>query len=99
MNKPVAKAILEAASNLGFEMTHREGYSGRGMYGETTDAIVYESLPDLLTCIAIAAIDVFEAEEYAEKHAGQVELTAEDFSMALRKFRFDSMGRSSSIAY
>lgn len=39
MQLKTAKAIVQAAAELGLEISLYENYSGRGMYGETTTAV------------------------------------------------------------
>ena len=40
MDRETAKQIFQALEDNGVIAYHREHYSGRGMYGDTTDAIV-----------------------------------------------------------
>lgn len=103
MDKPVADAILAAADAIGIEMTIREDYSGRGMYGKATTGIVYDGLGNLLQCVATAVCDLKEEADYRDslpfdeddEEGGEEDfLSPEDFCEALAHFRFDNMGRS-----
>jgi hypothetical protein len=49
-----AKLIVNAANDMGAEVTLRENYSGRGMYGKTTAGVV-GTLGDVTKSIAYAA--------------------------------------------
>lgn len=105
MDKPVADAIIAAADAIGLEMSIRESYSGRGMYGKDTVAVIYEDTNDLLKAVATAVIDLKDAEEYVTHRQEQgeevddVALRAEDFVEELGGFRYDNMGRDSLIVY
>lgn len=91
MNRATAVAIVEAANEFGAEIFHREGYSGRGMMGEGTDAIVYDSQSDFLQAVALAAVNMGDS--------GDGGLNLDDFLVDLGSLRFDSMGRRSSVVY
>lgn len=72
------KQVLE---NLGFEV--RE-YSGRGMYGETTDALVVDSKSTVIEAI-IENIDGFES--------------IKELIVKISKAREDNMGKSDIVIY
>lgn len=82
-----AKAIAEAATDIGLDVTHREGYSGRGMYGRTTDGVV-GSQGDVIQAIAAVAHQM-----------GQDGEDGDEFVDAMGKLSFDNMGRSDLIVY
>lgn len=103
MLKAAAKAIINAANEVGIDMTLREDYSGRGMYGKTTDGIIFGSYSDLMVCIATAAINVKGEEDYYdnrdELEVEEPEITVDDFMDSISNVSFDSMGRYDNIAY
>ena len=82
-----AKAIAEAAADLGLDVTHREGYSGRSMYGRTTDGVI-GSQGDVIQAIAAVAHQM-----------GQDGEDGDEFVDAMGKLSFDNMGRSDLIVY
>jgi len=76
-----AKAIQRAAlSTLGFDVDVRESYSGRGMYGMSTAAVVGRQ-GEILQSIALAAADL------AVKDYDSAMEFVEDMGL-----RFDGMG-------
>ncbi len=48
MTEEQAKFFVEACEDEDIEVDHREGYSGRGMYGKETHGIVIENIGLLL---------------------------------------------------
>ncbi len=76
-------AELIAATNPEIEL--RTEYSGRGMYGETTAAVVFPDVSDLFRAIAEVASEMNTQE-------------AEQFAQAMGKIKTDGMGRSQ-LAY
>ena len=72
------KQVLE---NLGFEV--RE-YSGRGMYGETTDALIVDSKSTVIEAI-LENIDGFES--------------IKELIVKISKAREDNMGKSDIVIY
>ena len=82
MKEETAYAIQNAANEDGVELDLRDSYSGRGMYGKTTFAIVADSHGKLFGAIAYAA---------SEMEPGSDE--ASDFCDDCRGFRIDSLGR------
>ena len=54
MRTSSAKAIVGAADNLGLPVSHHENYSGRGMFGKTTDGVVGK-INDIIASAAYAA--------------------------------------------
>lgn len=83
------KAIVDAAAECGVDVTEYKGYSGRGMYGSTTDGVV-GSTTDIIQAVALAA---FTFGSNGDDGAG------DDFVVNMGKIRFDNMGRSEQIAY
>jgi hypothetical protein len=55
MKLETAEALVKALDGLGVEATVSEGYSGRGMYGRLTVAIVLAQGASLLAAAAFAA--------------------------------------------
>ena len=86
MNQQTAKAIFDAAMSTDLEVEIRDGYSGRGMFGRKTTAIIFDELADLLVPVAQAARDIPDEAE------------AEAFLLDVANLRFDNLGRSQ-IAY
>jgi hypothetical protein len=76
-----ARAIVQAADDLGIEAKLREEYSGRGMYGKCTAGIVVSDLTSIIAAAAQAGRDMDDDE-------------AADFIDALDKLKTDGMGRS-----
>lgn len=72
------KHVLE---NLGFEISE---YSGRGMFGETTDAIVVDSKSTVIEAI-LENIDGFEG--------------IKELIVKISKAREDNMGKSDIVIY
>ena len=99
MDKKAAKRIVEAAEVIGLEVRHDEAYSGRGMYGSTTDAIVTESLCDLLQCVAYAAGELRDEENDGTRVGDDEYQTLDDFIRDLVPIRTDNMGRSATVYY
>lgn len=58
MRKETAEAIVRAGEDLGYDLTVRENYSGRGMYGETTCGVEYDRLAHLLAAVGSACHDL-----------------------------------------
>ena len=96
MEKTVAKHIIAAAEVIGLELELREDYSGRGMYGSETVAIVGGDREFRQACCYAAGTidsqpknqedpeDVFDLDQFCEKMAG---------------LRSDSMGRHDTVWY
>lgn len=80
-----AKAIADAAIDIGLDVTHREGYSGRGMYGRTTDGIVGNP-GHIIQAIAAAAHKMGYDEGLSQESNG------DEFVDAMGKLSFDNMG-------
>ena len=96
MEKSIAKHIIAAAEVIGLELDLREDYSGRGMYGNETVAIVGGDREfRQAICYAAGTIDsqpkneedpedVFDLDQFCEEVAG---------------LRTDSMGRYNTVWY
>jgi len=83
VNQRTVELLLEAGSAIGIDMEPRDDYSGRGMYGRTTSAIVVESLSDFLGAAVQAGVILGETRDpYAAEFIGDVQ-----------RARTDSMGR------
>lgn len=96
MKQEYAERIAKQIEDNGEEASSRE-YSGRGMYGEKTHAVVC----DLSTFIGAAVqvgIDLAEEAEIATNQ-GEDGPDPEDFVLEMGKIRTDSMGRSSIVVY
>lgn len=76
--------FAEALQDAGLEM--REDYSGRGMMGETTAAVEADSFTDVLRAAVDVAGDVVKSPDCYE-------FNYDDFYKAMKKLRYDQMGR------
>lgn len=79
MTTEAAKLITEYGGEL------RENYSGRGMYGNSTAAVMFDTKAEFYTALADALSDALE---------GEMRYDADLLLAVLRKHRFDSMGMS-----
>lgn len=87
-------AIYEAACEIlayDYDSHVRPDYSGRGMYGSTTPAIVSDA-PEALIGWAIAAAMI-------DAHDDDYSVSAIEDAKQLIPMRSDSMGRSSIVYY
>jgi len=91
MRKETVDAIMEANDCIGLDLDRRDDYSGRGMYGSETAAIVGCS-GELMQCIAQAAADIVKSNP-------DDDTPLEEFIEDIGKMRTDSMGRSSMVFY
>jgi hypothetical protein len=92
MRKAVAKAIVDAGQDIGLEVELYEGYSGRGMYGDSTDAVTFDNWSDFVQSVAAAAIRLSEDhDETAEKSDDNID--PDMFVHDLGAIRTDNMGR------
>jgi hypothetical protein len=88
MQLETAKIIAEVAEDAGNEnVSLREDYSGRGMYGQTTAGLVVGSLGDLLPLVAAAAAQL----ERQQGEEGVMDI--DTFIGSLERIRTDNMGR------
>jgi len=60
LNADTARRLVEAGETLGIYVEAHPGYSGRAMYGRTTDGVLVNSHSDLLklaahACFALAS--------------------------------------------
>lgn len=86
MEKELAQALVEIiTTQLGTEAEVYEGYSGRGMYGETTTGITINHYNDLIVAVYLLGCE----------HGQENNEISEDLSQLNR----DSMGRDSIIVY
>lgn len=83
MQIETAQRLVDAADDLGFEIRIREEYSGRGMFGGSTTAVVAESSWQVIQAAAHAV-----AFRNPESEADLIEEFVED----LRELRRDSLG-------
>jgi len=82
-----ARKLEQAAQGTDNELTVREDYSGRSMFGKTTAAVVLDGgLTDLIPTIALVAFEAGEnGEDFWDMH--------EDIA----SLRTDSMGRGTVV--
>lgn len=96
MKQEHADLITEAADMIGLEVEGRS-YSGRGMYGEETAAIVGD-IGDVMACVAQAVADLVEEREMHSANGNDERLDelvdVDDFIADMMKIRTDSMGFS-----
>jgi hypothetical protein len=90
MRQQTAEMLVSAGEDLGIECRVYEDYSGRGMYGKTTWAIV---VPCQLSVVALAARAVQVAMGAGDE--GDVDSIIEDVD----RLSSDGMGRDSVIVY
>lgn len=57
MTESAMNQILKVAEAEDMNVTAYEGYSGRGMYGETTCALVVSSMGEFAQAVSMATID------------------------------------------
>jgi hypothetical protein len=90
MKESIARVIGEAADEIGLEdVSVRPNYSGRGMFGRTTTAVVAGCHATLLQAVALAAVRIADG-----TYEGQEGVpTDEEFIEEMGKVVFDSMGR------
>ena len=62
MDKHIAEGIEEGAQDFGKEVEVREDYSGRGMYGETTTALIASDISDVIVGMIQYAVYMKEEE-------------------------------------
>lgn len=102
MRLALAQMFSMAAEDLGGEIEVRESYSGRGMFGENTAAVVFEGgESDMLSLGAYVGANFKKLKERVAKEFGAdvVGYLVEDLFADLSDMRFDSMGRSGRVAY
>ena len=88
MKAEVAKFLETVAEENGLDAEVRDDYSGRGMYGDETHAIVTDD-PMGLLCHAV---------NFVKEYANDV-VEGELIIPELNGFRTDSMGRYSQVLY
>lgn len=91
MKQDTAKLLVEAATEIGIEATHQDDYSGRNMYGKTTDAIALDNQKDLILLVAVAA-HRFGADANDEVRVGDDIITFDEYCEDLGAIKSDSMG-------
>ncbi len=67
-----------------------ENYSGKGMYGKTTTAIIFDSTEEFFKAIADIMTDTLQDVDY---------VTADSVAYALKHLKEDSMGKDAIIYY
>ncbi len=91
MTNELASLLTQVADELGDELEVRDKYSGRGMHGETTVAVV---VPDRFTFNQLC---LFLGVKLGQD--GAAGLTHGDIKEQLGRVRFDQMGRSGIVVY
>ena len=89
MTKELAKFLVNASNHCGNDARLYENYSGRGMYGHTTDGVVVENPSELI-------LNVIQYIKEKQEENNQFEIPDVSDSGQLRT---DSMGRNNSIIY
>ena len=92
MRKETVDAIMEASEVIGLDLERQDDYSGRGMYGESTWAVVGD-FTQFVQCVAQAAAELARERESCN------DAPLEEFIMDLGEIHSDSMGRSSQVWY
>ncbi len=93
MKREVAEAIKQAAEDIGSmgDFSIRDAYVGRGMMGNSTVGLEYESQNDLMVAACYASACLREVDDNATDE--DPVLTVDDFIDEVRRFRHDNMGR------
>ena len=89
METRTAEKIADFAQQNGADVNHHEDYSGRGMYGSTTDGVV-GSLSDIVAGAVAYAGDLDPGNDFEE---------IEELVTTFSNMRTDNMGRSDIIVY
>lgn len=84
MHEGIAQGIVDAAEMDGLELRLREDYSGRGMYGETTAAIVADNIGEFMAGLARFCGDLDPCEQDSD---------IEETVLTVMNLRTDNMGR------
>jgi hypothetical protein len=92
MRERTAKAFMEAAEEMSLAADLQPRYSGRGMYGKETCAIVCGPHVFLLL-VAVASARVHESESPSNDNEW------DDLVEEIGNLRQDSMGRSDIVVY
>lgn len=95
MTKEFATFLSDAAEHCGTEISIRDDYSGRGMYGNTTYAVVVNNMSELL-------LNVVQYIKETLENMSQDELAAANFIpdvYDMGRLRTDNMGRDSVVVY
>lgn len=105
MKIETAKLLERAACEVEHDISCdvRESYSGRGMYGKETAAVVVNGPLD----VALLAAYVVKAklQAYYDRTPpdsvldSDVDAILVEFCLEMRSFRYDSMGRDSVVVY
>lgn len=90
MDLEAARALKKAADELEVELEIREGYSGRGMYGKETTAVVVGRVTDLISLATHAALSLEQ---------GGHSFRADSLVGLLSELSVDNMGRTDVIVY
>ena len=92
MNEQTAQFLVEATENAGNqEIDLREDYSGRGMYGRSTVAVVVDDFGQLLADVLnYIQENIGEGDETTE---GQRTWEGANLTEKIGRFSVDSMGR------
>lgn len=94
-----AQRIVRAANDIGLDVTLREDYSGRGMYGKTTTGVV-GSQSDIIASIATAAYWLGQDSVQKEDIRDIEDVEGDEaFLEAMGQLVFDNMGRDNLIVY
>lgn len=94
MEQSTVNYFEDAACKISMNIEIREAYSGRGMNGERTQAIVLDSITDLFKLIALAAVLIKEDEDVPHTSYDH-----ESFVEDVGNIRQDNMGRDSLVFY
>ena len=97
MDRALALRLIEVAEDTEIEAEIREGYSGRGMYGKETTAVVAPSLRVLLEMV-IENADMFSTIAI-DRHEEQELFLSPRAIFENISLSADSMGRDQIIIY
>jgi hypothetical protein len=94
MKHEVAEFLVDNSDGT---ISLREGYSGRGMYGKETTAIVAENINDILNAAGMAfealVREALDLDSENEKTATAILRQTQEIQGELSEIRYDSYGR------
>jgi len=92
MKLETAELLIDTARTYGLAIEPYEGtYSGRGMYGEGTHAVLFDDHATLLECVALSVRNVMEYATDLDE-IGEVRKKVNMHAAELGRLRFDSLG-------
>ena len=101
MKPAIAKAIINASEVIGLSLEHRTDYSGRGMHGNDTHAIIGNPSEFLQACCyAAGTLDQTNLAEHPDGETPEDEThDLDEFCQEMTELRTDTMGRYDNVWY